>query len=364
MASMLAIDGAQQSGSGTIVRYAVALAALLGRSVRIFNARKRRRSPGLRPQHVKSILACAAMCGGDTQGVSLDSTEFTFVPGARLTGGTYDWDISTAGSTTMLAFSVLPLACFADQPVRARIEGGVFQDHAPSPYHLQHVLAALLQRMGVTVHLEVGRPGYVPQGAGVLRLTVTPVSRELAALTLAEPGLTRDVRGIAVASHLAERHVSDRMASVCQQHLMAAGLSSSIDRVDDTTAQHAGAHLAIWAESTTGCVFGADRAGALGRSSEAIGTYVAKTFLQDLRSGATVDHHLADQLVLFAALARGTSRYIVPRETGHLATNLWLIGQFGARGMVERRQVVIDGLGLTRMSVTEGASVRQPTPSA
>ena len=353
---MLDIDGAQQSGSGTIVRYAVALASLLGRAVRVFNARKRRRSPGLRPQHVTSILACASMCGGTTEGVAVDSTEFTFLPGARISGGTYDWDIGTAGSTTMLVFSVLPLACFADQPVRARIEGGVFQDFAPSPYHLQHALAALLQRMGVTVQLEVTRPGYVPQGAGVLQLTVTPVSRALPALTLTQPGVVREVRGIAVASHLAERHVSDRMASVCQQHLAAAGLSSSIERVDDSTAQHAGANLAIWAESTTGCVFGADRAGAFGRSSEAIGTFVAKTFLQDLRSGATVDRHVADQLVLFAALAHGTSRYIVPRETEHLATNLWLIGQFGARGVVERRQVVIDGLGLTRVQTAEGVS--------
>jgi RNA 3'-terminal phosphate cyclase (ATP) len=362
--STLEIDGAQQSGSGTIVRYAVALAALLGRSVRIVNARKRRRSPGLRPQHVTSILACAALCGGDTEGVSVDSTEFTFVPGPRLAGGTYTWDISTAGSTTMLAFSVLPLACFADQPVRARIEGGVFQDFAPSPYHLQHVLAALLQRMGVTVHLEVTRPGYVPQGAGALQLSVTPVPHELSPAALTQPGEMHEVRGIAVASHLAERRVSDRMAFTCQDHLTAAGLSCAIERVDDTTAQHAGANLAIWAESTTGCVFGADRAGAYGRSSEAIGTFVAKTFLQDVRSGATVDRHLADQLVLFAALAHGTSRYIVPRETEHLTTNLWLIGQFGARGRVERRQVVIDGLGLTRVQTPEGASVRQPTSIA
>jgi RNA 3'-terminal phosphate cyclase (ATP) len=359
--STLEIDGAQQSGSGTIVRYAVALAALLGRPVRIVNARKRRRSPGLRPQHVTSILAVAAMCGGRTEGVSVDSREFTFVPGPRVAGGTYHWDIGTAGSTTMLAFSVLPLACFADQPVRARIEGGVFQDCAPSPYYVQHVLAALLRRLGAAVHLEVVRPGYAPQGAGVLQLTVTPVSREVAALTLTQAGETREVRGIAVASHLAERHVSDRMASTCQEHLTAAGLSCAIERIDDTTAEHAGASLAIWAESSTGCVFGADRAGAFGRSSEAIGTFVARAFLQDLRSGGTVDRHLADQLVLFAALANGTSRYIVPRETEHLTTNLWLIGRFGAHGVVERRQVVIDGLGLTPAQEAEGASVREPT---
>jgi RNA 3'-terminal phosphate cyclase (ATP) len=362
--SMLAIDGAEQSGSGTIVRYAVALAALLGRPVRIFNARKRRRSPGLRPQHVTGILACAAICGASTEGVAIDSTEFTFVPGSRISGGTYDWDIGTAGSTTMLAFSVLPLACFADKPIQARIAGGVFQDYAPSPSHLQHVLGALVQRMGLSVRLDVARPGYVPGGAGVVELTVAPVSRALQALMLVQPGDVREVRGVALASHLAQRHVSDRMASTCREHLTAAGLSSAIERVDDTTALHAGANLAIWAESTTSCVFGADRAGALGRSSEAIGTCVAKTFLQDLRSGATVDRHVADQLVLFAALAHGTSRYIVARETEHLVTNLWLIGQFGARGAVERRQVVIDGLGVTRAPATEGVAVRRPTPIA
>jgi RNA 3'-terminal phosphate cyclase (ATP) len=210
----------------------------------------------------------------------------------------------------------------------------------------------------VRVHLEVTRPGYVPGGAGVVQLTVAPVSRELQPLTLVQPGVIRDVRGIALASHLAERHVSDRMAFACQERLTAAGLSCAIERVDDTTAAHAGANLAVWAESTTGCVFGADRAGALGRSSEAIGTFVAKTFLQDVRSGATVDRHAADQLVLFAALAHGRSRYIVSRETEHLATNLWLIGQFGARGVVEGKQVVIDGLGLTAQT-TEGVNVRQ-----
>jgi RNA 3'-terminal phosphate cyclase (ATP) len=360
---MIAVDGAQQSGSGTIVRYAVALAALLGRPVRVFNARKRRRSPGLRPQHVTSILACAAMSGATTEGVSTGSSEFAFVPGPRISGGTYQWDIGTAGSTTMLAFSVLPLACLADRSTRARIEGGVFQDYAPSPYHLQHVLAALLRRMGVTVDVEVTRPGYVPRGAGVIQLTVTPASRGLQPLVLIEPGVVREIRGVAFSSHLAHRHVSDRMASVCEERLNRADLSCRIERVDDTTAQHAGANLAIWTESTTGCRLGADRAGALRRSSEAIGKFVAESFLEDLRSAATVDRHLADQLVLFAALAHGTSRYIVPRETEHLATSLWLIGQFGAHGVVERRQVVIEGLALSRALITEEVDVRQ-TPIA
>jgi RNA 3'-terminal phosphate cyclase len=51
------------------------------------------------------------------------AAEFAFMPAARISGGSFDWHIGTAGSTTMLALGVLPLACFADAPVSARIEG-------------------------------------------------------------------------------------------------------------------------------------------------------------------------------------------------------------------------------------------------
>jgi len=248
----------------------------------------------------------------------------------------------------MLALSILPLACFADSPVTARITGGVFQDFAPSPRHMQYVLAPLLRRMGVTMELRVIRAGYLPIGAGVIELRVVPAIRRLNALTLTEQGSIHRVSGIAFSSHLEERHVSERMARVCAQRLTEAGLSSTIDQVYDTTALHAGASLAIWAESSTGCRFGADRAGALRRSSEAIGRFVAATFLEDLATGATVDRHVADQLVLFAALARGTSCYRAPRQTDHLDSNLWLAERFGAKVELQGQQVVIEGLDFQR----------------
>src|SRR5215475_2977370 len=129
---MIEIDGAQHSGSGTIVRYAVAFSALLGQPLRLLNARAKREQPGLRPQHLASVLACAELCGAKTEGLSVGVHEFTFAPGARIKGGTFAWDIGTAGSATMLALSILPLACFADGPLTSRITGGVFQDYAPS----------------------------------------------------------------------------------------------------------------------------------------------------------------------------------------------------------------------------------------
>jgi hypothetical protein len=52
--------------------------------------------------------------------------------------------------------------------------------------------------------------------------------------------------------------------------------------------------------------------------------------------------------VLFCALARGTSSYVVPHASAHLESNLWLVAQFGARVAVGARRVEIEGVGLTR----------------
>ena len=345
---MIEIDGAQESGSGTIVRYAVAFASLLGQPLHLFNARAKREKPGLRPQHLASVMACAEMCGAKTQGVNVGSHELTFIPGGRIKGGTFAWDIGTAGSTTMLALSILPLASCANSSVTARITGGVFQDFAPSPHHMQHVLAPLLQRMGLSLRLAVVRAGYVPKGAGAIELSVRPIERPLHAFTLTEQGFFREASGIAFSSHLRERRVSERMARVCEGHLANAGLSSKIERIYDTEALHAGASLVAWGESSTGCILGADRAGAPRRSSETIGRFVAEKFLADLTTGATVDRHTADQLVLFATLADGTSRYLVPRQTEHLASNLRLAEQFGAKVVFQGKEVTIEGLSFHR----------------
>jgi RNA 3'-terminal phosphate cyclase (ATP) len=345
---MIEVDGAQQSGSGTLVRFAVAFAALLRRPLHLVNARAKRQKPGLRPQHLAAVKACAELCGARTEGLEVGSREFRFVPGPLVRGGDFHWDIGTAGSTTMLALGILPLACLAAGAVTARIMGGVFQDFAPSPHHMQHVLAPLLARMGAVVHIRVMRAGYVPKGAGMIELRVIPPARRLDPLRLTEPGKVRLLEGIAFSSHLGERQVSERMARTCEARLAAAGLSCRIERVLDDRALHAGASLAVWAETSTACHLGADRAGAPRRSSEAIGRFVARNLLEDLASGATTDRHVADQLVLFAALAKGTSTYLAPQLTDHLASNLWLAERFGARVRRAERRVEIEGLGLAR----------------
>ena len=56
---MLTIDGAYGEGGGQILRSAVTLSAITGKSIEVINIRAKRHSPGLRPQHMHATRAVA-----------------------------------------------------------------------------------------------------------------------------------------------------------------------------------------------------------------------------------------------------------------------------------------------------------------
>ena len=93
--------------------------------------------------------------------------------------GRYAWDIGTAGSATMLALSVLPVLALRGRGAEAEIRGGLFQDFAPSAFHLQHVIVPLLTEMGLVAQIEMIRPGYPPAGQGIIRLAVPACEQPL-----------------------------------------------------------------------------------------------------------------------------------------------------------------------------------------
>ena len=343
---MLTIDGSRYSGSGTIVRQAVAFSALTGQSIHMVNARAKRDKPGLRPQHIRVVEAIAELVTGRAEGLAQGSQEFTFHPGPLKAGRHYSWDIGSAGSTTMLSLGILPVLAFAGSPVAAELRGGLFQDFAPSVFHLQHVLLPMLHKMGLHASVEIGRPGYVPRGEGILRLAVSPLTKPFRAITRDESISVTRIWGIALSSHLEERQVSRRMADTARDLLTKAGYQAEIEVRNDTEALQRGAALALFADEGKAVRLGADQAGALRRRAESIGKHVASQLLDDLKSGATLDRFAADQIVPFAALASGESRFIIPTVTDHVLTSAWLAELFlGAHVRIDGQRLVINGVG-------------------
>jgi RNA 3'-terminal phosphate cyclase (ATP) len=343
---MLKIDGSLYSGSGTIVRQAVAFAALTGTAIHIFNVRIKRPKPGLRRQHAQAVEAIRQLVDGRTEGAVAGAGEFVFRPGRPTRSQNFTWDIGSAGSTTALALAVLPVLALGAAPVSIELRGGLFQDFAPSFYHFEHVLLVLLRRMGVEASARMERPGYVPSGQGIWHLAVTPPRRTLRSLLLDSPGTVERIWGIALASRLKEQSVSDRMAESAKRAFGAAGYHADIQVLYEESALQPGAGLAVFADLSSGARLGSDRAGAPGRRSETIGRYVARCLNEDLKTGATLDRYASDQIIPLAALAAGESKFRIPRVSEHIESSAWLSREFlGAEVRADGHELVVKGVG-------------------
>jgi RNA 3'-terminal phosphate cyclase (ATP) len=136
------------------------------------------------------------------------------------------------------------------------------------------------------------------------------------------------------------------MAQTAGELIRRRGFTQEIEIQEDSSAVQRGAGLMILAETDQGCVLGADQAGKIGRKAESIAHFVVNQLFEDLDTGATVDRHVADQLILFAALAQGTSQYRVPMITDHVESNLWLVEKIlGARSHFEGSILHVEGVG-------------------
>jgi RNA 3'-terminal phosphate cyclase (ATP) len=318
------IDGSQKSGSGTILRLAVALSAATGEPLRIFNIRQNRPQRGLKPQHLEAVLTTAKLCNAEVKGATLGSKELWFKP-REVKGGNVEAQIGTAGSIPMLLMAALPICIFAKDPVRLRVtKGGTDVSHSPTINYLRNVFLPTLKQMGLEVTITVNKYGYYPKGMGEVTMTVKPPNT-LQPIKLNNFGKLKSVKGVSVCTFLADRKVAERQAKAAYTYLSEKGYTVDIQVVNDQSNPfQKGSSIALWAETDTGAILGADAIGELKKTSEAVGIKAAEKLYAELSVKPTVDVHLADMLVPYMALAEGTSSFFTREVSEHLETNIWL----------------------------------------
>jgi RNA 3'-terminal phosphate cyclase (ATP) len=76
------------------------------------------------------------------------------------------------------------------------------------------------------------------------------------------------------------------------------------------------------AELESGAIMASDNLGKLGVPAERVAEEAAQSLIKQLETGAPVDKHLGDQLVIWAALASGVSEYRVAELTMHTTTSI------------------------------------------
>jgi RNA 3'-terminal phosphate cyclase (ATP) len=165
-------------------------------------------------------------------------------------------------------------------------------------------------------------------------------------INLVERGDLQQVRGLAVVTELPS-HIPQRMASRAENVLREAQLKPSVQPLR-AKGVAPGAGLFLTAEYENSLAgFGA--LGRIGLPADKVADMACEELLKFHETGAPVDEHLADQLLLPAALASTRSEYRVPEVSTHLTTNAWVIEQFGlARVKVDEveKRVVVEPLNV------------------
>lgn len=348
---MLMIDGRQGEGGGQVLRTSLSLAGLTGQQFTLTNIRANRKQPGLRPQHLTAVHAVAAVCGANLQGDTINSQSLVFQPQAPPQGSTYRFDVAdvaqggSAGAVTLIWQALIWPLLFSRTKSHVTFHGGTHVPFSPPLHHLSQVVLPLLHQFGIEATLELKAWGWYPAGGGEMTAVIHPTTH-LHAPTITAPD-TKSVNGIAAVTNL-PAHIPQRMASRAHNLLVDAGFVPHIQTVRQR-GRGPGAGIVLWLPNG-----GFSSLGRKGLPAEQVAETAVSKLLAFARSSTLVDEHLADQLMIPAALAQGTTRYTTHRLTLHALTNAdllrqWLSVSIQIDGQLDQpAEIVVSGVGFHR----------------
>ena len=317
------IDGASGEGGGQIVRTSISLAMITGRSLKLFNIRGNRKKPGLRPQHLTAVQACASVCGARVLGAELGAQELLFTPG-KVRPGDYRFSIGTAGAATLVLQTALPPLSKAEEESSVRVSGGTHVPWSPPYHYLKEVFLPTIELLGCKIEASLTSWGWYPKGGGELQAVIKRPGPSVPSPLDQRFELAR-VTGISASSRL-PKHVRVRQKQRLQTRLHKVGIEAEITLMD-VPAPNPGSFVFLCARGSES-VAGFSSLGARGKPAERVADGAVDDLLQFLDSGAALDPHLADQIMVYLSMLPGRHTFTTSSITQHLLTNGWVIEQF------------------------------------
>lgn len=287
-------------------------------------------------------LAGAKLHGADKTG----TREFVFEPNPQAVanvlgappGLQHTADTTTAGSCMLLVQVSLPVLLFGqgdDGLVHVSYKGGTNASNAPPFDYFEKILLPHLTAMSIPIpNVYVKKRGFFPRGGGVVEFEVQRI-KAIAPLVRMDRGDLVSITGVAWVAGKIPITVAQRLENAARKALKKEirGIPIEIE-VRQMTVHEAlgdGTGIDLVATTSTGCILGAGALGQRGVPAEQVGAQAAEALLEETREPVTVDIHLCDQLIVFAALAAGRSMWRA-RMSMHTRTAIHFVSMLsGAR---------------------------------
>ncbi len=322
---MIKIDGSFGEGGGQILRTAIGLSVYTDTPIEIYNIRKNRRNPGIKPQHYTAISSVQKICNAELDFLEIGSNKLFFKPG-EIKPGKFKFDIGTAGSIT-LAFQPIILGCLkSNKKNTIELSGGTDVKWSPSWDFFTKVFLNLLNKMRINIEARLINRGYYPKGGGKGEIKIEKV-RNIKPFFVNSKQDFEDIKGIINISKLPD-HISKRINHTIIKNATKNNLRTSID-IEKNNSFSPGVGVSLWSE-TKETVLGSTVMGEKGVTSEEVGKKASNRIIKDILSNSTVDIYSFDQIIPYLAIASKNkdSEIIVRKISKHAETNMWLVKKF------------------------------------
>ena len=345
------IDGSIGEGGGQILRTSLALSCITGKRLRIENIRSARRNPGLAKQHLSCVRAACQICNGKSHGAAQGSKVLDFQP-SPVHSGDFRFDIGSAGSASLVIQTLLPALFLANKPSTVTVTGGTHNPMAPPFDFLSETFLPAIKTAGFQGDCKLLRHGFFPAGGGKITLRVQPcqIQSPVPASPVPAPVLPAQKTRVQVSmqtqvqanqtinlcdsrqefrvnARIYTAKLPTRIAHHQQRLLLQSELDiQNIEHTEVRDSQGPGNAVCIRLccnKRTT--VFTAF--GMRGKPSEQVISEVVNLAKHFIESGAAVDYFLADQLLLYMAIANGGC-FTTDRISAHTKTNMEVIKKF------------------------------------
>lgn len=315
------IDGSVGEGGGQILRSSLSLSMVTGKPFTLTNIRAGRKKPGLMRQHLTCVKAAAEVCDADISDVSVGSDELHFVP-AEIKAGDYNFAIGTAGSTTLVAQTLIPALMMLDKPSSLKLEGGTHNMQCPPYDYIKQSFLPVLNKMGADISCSLTSYGFFPAGGGQIDVEIKPTDGHKQ-IELTERGKQVSLSAEALVSKI-PISIAERELKRVRSKLGWAEEMTTAKSIDNSIGPGNILLLKMVFENVTEVAAGF---GVVGTSAESIAKNTCKQANRYLHSEAVVGPYLADQLLLPMALVGG-GKFTTLRPSLHTKTNIEVIRHF------------------------------------
>ncbi|CAI2367953.1 unnamed protein product [Moneuplotes crassus] len=376
------IDGSEEEGGGQMFRMSVALAQILAKPLVVSNIRANRKPPGLKDQHLVGLKAMIEMSNAESTGAKMGSSEVYFESEGTIENKEISAECKGAGSMQLLLQVLLPAIIFAKNPEReettVHMKGGSIGNWAPSYVSINHILKPLLANFGVDFSYSVKKHGFFPDVRGSCDLVATPSELPLRPIdfTKRAPVVSVDLRSVYCNKHMKEAYesqISGGLIPSLNEKLSELGLEvtehSEYCEIKNPRAKAATLYCSCIITLENGLILEKEllfdgikhvKKIVKGEYTSMPMTEEIDKYLQDIlelinNETLCVDEHHADQIMIFMALAEGTSNIrTVSPLTGHINGMIRILNQVVPDAEIETTEfegtteLKITGIGLKR----------------